>query len=152
MATSASITRRCRDAQVERFRLAPRLCTSAFCVLALFISASCSSSSHVPPTPAELAKASPYAVELELSVHDETDSNSFYHVNREGTIGWGGAMQALLNETVWTGPMSNEERKQLHDLLIEHHWFDRDPVSTNEPKKRIYRATVSGVEGSNRFT
>ena len=49
-------------------------------------------------------------------------------------------MQALLNETVWTGPMSNEERKQLHDLLIEHHWFDRDPVSTNEPKKRIYRA------------
>src|SRR5690242_6286758 len=115
-------------------------CLAVTVACAIVLSA-CSSGGHVD-SPKEVAKSSPYAVNLELNVRDETQSNAFYRVDREGSASWGGAMQALLNETVWTGPMTDDERKQLHDLLIEHHWFDRDPISTNQPKDRVYRASV----------
>ena len=100
---------------------------------------------------AAVLRASPYAIHLQVNLHDETDANILYRIERDGTFNWGGGLNALVDKTTWAGPMTNEERKQLYDLLITYGWFERDPVSTNEPEGRITRVDLSGDPGSNHF-
>lgn len=120
-------------------------------MLLLMALGACSSSERVENASANDARSSPHAVKLELIIHDETNADVLYRVERDGSIHWGGGMKARLDKTIWTGQMTEDERRQLHELLVQHQWFDRDPVSTNEPKGRRYEVNVSGTDGSNHF-
>lgn len=100
---------------------------------------------------AAVLRASPHSIHLQVNLHDETDANILYRIERDGTFNWGGGLNALIDKTTWAGQMTDDERRQLYDLLITHGWFERDPVSTNVPEGSVTRVDLSGDAGSNHF-
>jgi hypothetical protein len=135
-----------RMRSIERLPPMPRseLLTIHLLVIALNL-AGCASS-HGPR-----ANSPTSGLELTMFVRDSTSAEAFYRVWRDGTLGFGGGMDARLERTSWTGPMSAEEIRALHRLLEVHNWYSANPVSTHAPKDQLYRITVHAPQARKRF-
>lgn len=81
-----------------------------------------------------------------MFVRDGTGAESYYEVERDGTLRFGGGMDARLERTSWSGSMSPEEIATLERLLRLHGWYERRPASTNVPQDQVYRVKLSAPQ------
>jgi hypothetical protein len=102
-------------------------------------------------TPATQPMADRFGLSLEFSAHDETGSERLYRVAKDGTISFGGGFKARVGSTTWTGQMTEQEQRELLDVIREQEWFTREIESTGQPDDRVYRVTVNAAEGHERF-
>ena len=72
---------------------------------------------------------------------------AYYTVDSNGTLGFGGGMDARFNRISWTGSMQDEELSELLALIEQNQLFDRKPVGNGEPKSLRWRFEVSGPKG-----
>ncbi len=91
-------------------------------------------------------------VELSLYVRDASGAEMLYDVKRDGTLSFGGGMDARLGNTTWTGMMTEEEIRQLHELLSQREWFKAKLRSTDEPEGVLYRVSINAPQSRRRFT
>ena len=101
----------------------------------------CSGSSRVDP------QSTTGGLSLKMLVVTEDNAAALYHVQPDGTIHFGGGLDARQENTTWSGPMTAEEIQELHDLLTHHGWFATSPVSTDRPKGRSYRIQLRWPQG-----
>ncbi len=111
----------------------------ALCATITFLG--CSGSSRVDPQ-------SPTGnLSLTMLVLTEDNAAALYRVEPDGSIHFGGGLDARLEKTTWSGPMTAEEIRHLHDLLEQHGWFEAGPDSTDRPPGRSYRIQLRWPEG-----
>ena len=111
-----------------------------FILVALICTSGCKGSPSATSTVANMG------FELSMYVRDETGAESLYKVTRDGTLGFGGGLNARLDHTTWSGPLFPEELRQLHDLLAAADWFKAKPESTGQPEQKIYRISLNSKE------
>ncbi len=104
--------------------------------------AGCASGSH---TDAKVAEGA-FNGDLTMFSRDGTDAEEYFKVSPDGTLGFGGGMNARLEKISWTGPMTVEELKLLGELIATHDWCKRDWVSTRQPEKALYRMSLQTAE------
>ena len=85
-------------------------------------------------------------------LRDQDDTASYFTVDREGRLGFGGGIDARFFRTHWTGSLTNDEIDRLLALIDEHGWFEHKPRSGGVPESLKYRLEVSGPAGSRRYT
>jgi hypothetical protein len=80
---------------------------------------------------------------LSLEVWDRGLENRavLYRVEIDGTLSFGGGMDAIHQRTSWTGSLTAEEIDRLWVVLEDHGWFSGDvrAASTGEPRRRQCR-------------
>src|SRR5262245_1146935 len=91
-------------------------------------------------------------LELSMYVRDETRSEVFYQVTRDGVLHFGGGLDARLESTSWAGALTEPELAQLRQLLEAQDWFQTKPVSTKTPEDCLYRVSLRTPQVSKRFT
>lgn len=98
------------------------------------------------------AKNSPTGgLELTMYVHDGTGAETYYHVQRDGSLGFGGGLKARFFQTTWADQMSSDEINQLRGLLAAQNWFRPPPESTNRPPEHVYRVVINAPENHKQF-
>ena len=102
---------------------------------------SCSGGSRVAP------QSPTGGLSLKMLVVTEDNAAAMYRVEPDGSIHFGGGLDARREKTTWSGPMTAEEIKQLRDLLTRHGWFAASPASTDRPKDRSYRIQLRWPQG-----
>jgi hypothetical protein len=77
----------------------------------------------------------------------------FYVVGTDGTIGFGGGLDARVQNVSWTGTLTADEIDRLWVLLEEHGWFSGDvkAATTGDPKERQYRIQVQWPGGQRKY-
>ncbi len=82
-----------------------------------------------------------------MLVLTEDNAAALYRVEPDGTIHFGGGLDARLEKTTWSGPMTVEEIQKLRDLIQRHGWFKAGPDSTDRPPGRSYRIQLRWPQG-----
>ncbi len=90
-------------------------------------------------------------IALEMIVRGEANLAALYRVDRDGSISFGGGVDARNDRVTWTGSMTAAEIDELRRLLEEYGWFERVPVSTGEPPQRRYRIWLRWPGGRKRY-
>ena len=111
----------------------------AMCATITFLG--CSGGSRVDP------QSPTGSLSLAMLVLTEDNAAALYRVEPDGSIHFGGGLDARLEKTTWSGPMTAEEIQQLHDLLERHGWYDAGPDSTDRPQGRSYRIQLRWPQG-----
>lgn len=88
---------------------------------------------------------------MTMYIRDATDAESYFEIDRSGTLGFGGGIKARLFHTTWSGPMTAEEIQQLRAMFEAHDWFREDPQSTDQPPEQVYRVTIDAPERRGQF-
>lgn len=89
-------------------------------------------------------------MKLKLGIEESGNMAAYYTVGTDGTIGFGGGLDARFERIAWTGSMQDEEVAKLLSLIQQHQLYDRKPVGTGEPKSLKWRFELSGPGGWNR--
>lgn len=89
-------------------------------------------------------------MKLKLGIEESGNMAAYYTVGTDGTIGFGGGLDARFERIAWTGSMQDEEVAKLLLLIEQHQLYDRKPVGTGEPKNLRWRFELSGPGGWNR--
>ena len=82
-----------------------------------------------------------------MLVVTEDNAAAMYRVESDGSIHFGGGLDARQKKTPWSGSMTSAEIQQLRDLLAQHGWFDAGPASTDRPAGRSYRIELRWPQG-----
>lgn len=90
-------------------------------------------------------------LELRMFVRDASGAESLYQVNRDGSIEFGGGVNARLDRTTWKGQLTLDEIQRLRSLIESHGWYERNPPSTGEPPDMLYRVTINSTQARKRF-
>lgn len=88
---------------------------------------------------------------LKMLVLTQDNAAAMYRVEPDGTIHFGGGLDARQEKTTWSGPMTREEIQQLRDLIAQHGWYDAGPASTGRPPGRSYRIQLRWPQGRQTF-
>jgi hypothetical protein len=90
---------------------------------------------------------------LEMYAWGEGNFAVFYRVGTNGTLGFGGGVDARVRNVSWTGPLTTDEIDRLWVLLQEHGWFSGavNDATEGDPKERQYRIKVRWPEGGKRY-
>ena len=72
-------------------------------------------------------------ISLQLRLTDEAGKAVVYHVDPDGMLHFGGGMDAAVDRTTWSGPLTEAEAAELRRRLEGGHWFDRELPATGEP-------------------
>lgn len=95
-------------------------------------------------------------VTIDVLVEGEGRSLARYRVERDGTLRFGGGMDAVNGRFSWSGPMRADEIDRLLSLVDEHRWFEVDPPSVPSPPGEAagptYTIRLTGPRGRRRFT
>ena len=83
----------------------------------------------------------PDAFALQAKVFRPGNRVTLYRVQPDGTISFGGGMNALHDETTWSGALTEDEMTQLRSVLEQHDWFRTPPPRGDGPEDD--RAIVS---------
>jgi hypothetical protein len=83
---------------------------------------------------------------VELLDEPERGAFSLYRVERDGTLRFGGGVDALNERFSWSGPLTIEEIARLRQLNDEHRWVERRSRPTDSASPR--RSTLSVRDGS----
>ncbi len=116
----------------------PTICVALVAMLAPL---GCSGGSRVDP------QSPTGSLSLTMLVLTEDNAAALYRVEPDGTIHFGGGLDARLEKTTWFGPMTAEEIQHLRDLLERHGWYDAGPTSTDRPPGRSYRIQLRWPQG-----
>lgn len=111
------------------------------CWWAVFLVTGCASTSQASRTG---------GVTLTLRIEESGNMAAYYTVDSDGTIGFGGGLDARFDRISWTGSMQDEELSELLALIEQNQLFERKPVGTGEPKSLRWRFELSGPKGWNR--
>lgn len=84
---------------------------------------------------------------LTLRIEESKNKAAYYTVDTDGTLGFGGGLDARFERITWTGPMQDDELAELLALIERNQLFERKPVGTGEPKSLRWRFEVSGPKG-----
>jgi len=87
-------------------------------------------------------------VSLTLDVRAGSGAEEYYEVERDGSFGFGGGMDARFQRITWTTQLTADEMRSLRDLMLQHGWFKGELRSTNQPKDARYTVEASCDEGS----
>lgn len=128
--------------RMSAFNLMKRCLALAIGAMVVLAIQGCASDQH---TDAKAASGA-FSGDLTLFSRDGTDAEEYFKVSQDGTIGFGGGMNARLEKISWTGPMTPEELKSLGELIASHDWCKRDWVSTRVPEKALYRISLQTDE------
>ncbi len=90
-------------------------------------------------------------VSLRLAVVDEPNSRALYRVEADGSLSFGGGLDAVRRKTSWTGQMTEAEIDELLALLERDGWFQGEPADGDELSGRVYEVTVHGPQGRQRY-
>lgn len=90
-------------------------------------------------------------LQMTMYVRDATDAESYFEVDRSGTLGFGGGIKARLFQTTWAGPMKPDEIQQLRAMFEAQDWFREDPRSTDQPPEQVYRVTIDAPQRRTQF-
>jgi hypothetical protein len=90
-------------------------------------------------------------LQITMYVRDATSAESYFEVDRSGTLGFGGGVKARLFQPTWSGPMMPEEIQQLRALLEAQDWFREKPGSTDQPPEQVYRVTIDAPQRRTQF-
>jgi len=91
-------------------------------------------------------------VTLHLRMFDtEGGAAALYDVARDGTLGFGGGIDARIDAIAWTGAMSAEEIADLRAALEAQQWFDPPPKGDGNPETLSYQVDLRGPSGRARF-
>ncbi len=95
-------------------------------------------------------------VTIDVLVEGEGRSLARYRVERDGTLRFGGGMDAMNGRFSWSGPMRADEIDRLLSLVDEHRWFEEDPPSVPPPPGEAagptYTIRLTGPRGRRTFT
>ncbi len=105
----------------------------------------CSGGSRVDP------QSPTGGLSLKMLVLTQDNAAAMYRVEPDGTIHFGGGLDARQEKTTWSGPMTVEEIRQLRDLIEQHGWYDAGPTSTDRPPGRSYRIQLRWPQGRQTF-
>ena len=84
-------------------------------------------------------------------LRDQGDAASLYYMHYDGTISFGGGIDARLDRTTWTGQLRDDEIDEVLNLIDRHGWFERRPVTDGQPPELLYHLEVSGPRGYKRY-
>ena len=87
-----------------------------------------------------------------MVVVGEPNSTALYQVEADGSLSFGGGLDAVRHKTSWTGQMTEAEIDELLALLERDGWFRGEPADGDGPNGRVYEVTVCGQEGRQRYT
>lgn len=76
---------------------------------------------------------------------------AYYHVQTDGTIGYGGARDARNRKTTWTGDMADKQIDRLQAILKEHDLLADSPQCAHEADAPRYNITIRSNAGRNRI-
>ncbi len=79
---------------------------------------------------------------------NDSNAASYYTVDRDGTIGFGGGQDARLYRTSWTGALTPEEITQLQQIVDEHDGFRSSPGTEGETNDLQYRLEIRSAAGT----
>ena len=88
---------------------------------------------------------------LKMLVLTQDNAAAMYRVEPDGTIHFGGGLDARQEKTTWSGPMTAQEIQHLRDLIAQHGWYDAGPASTGRPPGRSYRIQLRWPQGRRTF-
>ncbi len=88
---------------------------------------------------------------LKMLVLTEDNAAAMYRVKPDGTIHFGGGLDARQGKATWSGPMTAQEIQHLRDLIARHEWYDAGPASTDRPTGRSYRIQLRWPQGRRTF-
>ncbi len=123
-------------------RLMRTVCVTLVATLAAF---GCAGGSRVDP------QSPTGGLSLKMLVLTQDNAAAMYRVEPDGTIHFGGGLDARQEKTTWSGPMTAEEIQQLRDLIAQHGWYDAGPASTDRPPGRSYRIQLRWPHGRRTF-
>lgn len=115
-----------------------RCWTFIACLWAVFLVSGCASTSQGSRTG---------GVTLSLRIEESKNKAVYYAVDSNGTLGFGGGLDARFDRISWTGRMQDEELAELLTLIEQNQLFERKPVGTGDPKSLRWRFEVSGPKG-----
>ena len=104
-----------------------------------------------------LSGADPHSVtrglSLDMYAWGEGNFAVFYRVGTDGSLGFGGGVDARVQNVSWTGALTAEEIDRLWVLLEEHGWFSGavKAATTGDPKRRQYRLRVRWPDGQKKY-
>ena len=84
-------------------------------------------------------------ISLEMSIKGKENLATIYKVEQDGTIHFGGGLDAQLNKTSWTGQLTEQEATQLIALLNKQGWFSDLPYSSNFDADREYKIKLRWI-------
>ncbi|MCH7602220.1 MAG: hypothetical protein IIB54_05600 [Planctomycetes bacterium] len=84
---------------------------------------------------------------LTLRIEESGNMAAYYTVDSDGTLGFGGGLDARFDRISWTGSMQDDELSELLALIEQNQLFERKPVGTGEPKSLRWRFELSGPKG-----
>ncbi len=119
-------------------RLMRTVCVMLAATLAAF---GCAGGSRVDP------QSPTGGLSLKMLVLTQDNAAAMYRVEPDGTIHFGGGLDARQEKTTWSGPMTAKEIQQLRDLIARHGWYDADPASNGRPPGRSYRIQLRWPQG-----
>lgn len=120
--------------------------TLVFCtVIAALVNSSCSSTREAN------ANSPTGGISLEMSITGKDNLAVNYRVDQDGSLHFGGGLDAQINKTSWTGQLSSQEVKQLVALLNEHGWFKQEPDSSSIDADRKYSIDLRWPDGHRSF-
>ena len=109
-------------------------CTMVLCAL---VCLACCEQSKPPPA---FSSGTPISdLSLTLSLRDGSGAEEYYTLERDGTFGFGGGMDARFDRTSWTTQLNAEEMQGLRDLILEQGWLKGALTSSKQPPNARYR-------------
>lgn len=123
-------------------RLMRTVCVTLGAMLAAF---GCAGGARVDP------QSPTGGLSLKMLVLTQDNAAAMYRVEPDGTIHFGGGLDARQEKTTWSGPMTAEEIQQLRHLIAQHGWYDAGPASTGRPSGRSYRIQLRWPQGRRSF-
>ena len=129
-----------------RTRPSRLICTACVMLVAALAPLGCAGGSRVddPQSPTG-------GLSLKMLVLTEDNAAAMYRVELDGTIHFGGGLDARQEKTTWSGPMTAKEIQHLRDLIARHGWYDADPASNGRPPGRSYRIQLRWPQGRRTF-
>ncbi len=129
----------------KHFLTLMRLCFIFVVIVAIVFSTGCAS------TGAAKADSPTGGISLEMSITGKDNFAAIYRVEQDGTIHFGGGMDARINKTSWEGQLTELDIKQLTDLLNKHGWFNDLPSLSTTDEDRNYDIQLRWPGGRNSF-
>jgi hypothetical protein len=86
---------------------------------------------------------------LELFISAEENRVVLYRVDDDGTLHFGGGLDAMNGNVTWSGPLTEGEREQLWAMVRDFGWLEKQPPEGDGDPLRKQRVTVR-VDGTRR--
>ena len=88
-------------------------------------------------------------IEMTMYARSSDGAESLYEIRKNGTLAFGGGMDARLDSPKWTGDMTDDEIARMRQLLEQCNWLRPTPKAMDRPEgdQRLYRIwlTAPGV-------